>query len=60
MLLTDIGDRAEFDRHWVEWIGVDPAAWPQRAVFQAALAPGLLIELVVVAAAADPTARGEE
>ncbi|MCK9684664.1 Rid family hydrolase [Scleromatobacter humisilvae] len=54
VLLADIAQRPEFDRHWVEWIGADPAHWPQRACFQAALAPGLLIELIVVAAAEEP------
>ena len=51
VLLTDIADRAEFDRLWVEWVGDDPAHWPQRACYQAALAPGLMIELIAVAAA---------
>ena len=53
VLLTDIAQRPAFDRRWLAWIGDDPAHWPQRACFQAALAPGLLIELVAVAAA-DP------
>ena len=52
VLLADIADRPEFDRHWLAWIGDDPAHWPQRACCQAALAPGLMIELVAVAAAA--------
>ena len=52
VLLVNIDRRPEFDRHWVEWIGDDPDHWPQRAVYQAALAPGLMIELIVVAAAA--------
>lgn len=50
VLLTDIADRPEFDRHWLDWIGADPDHWPQRACYQAALAPGLLIELIAVAA----------
>ena len=50
VLLADIDRHPEFDRQWVEWIGDDPAHWPQRAVQQAALAPGLLVELIVVAA----------
>ena len=50
VLLADIADRPEFERHWVDWIGADPEHWPQRAVYQAALAPGLAIELIVVAA----------
>jgi len=51
VLLADIADRPEFDRHWLAWIGADPDHWPQRACYQAALAPGLLIELIAVAAA---------
>ena len=55
VLLADIGRHAEFDRAWNDWIGPDPRHWPQRACFQAALAPGLLIELIVVAAADEAT-----
>ena len=55
-LLADIGQRPAFDQHWVAWIGADPQAWPQRACYQAALAPGLAIELIVVAAADDGAA----
>jgi enamine deaminase RidA (YjgF/YER057c/UK114 family) len=51
VLLADIADRPEFDRHWLAWIGDDPSHWPQRACYQAALAPGLAIELIAVAAA---------
>jgi len=51
VLLADIDRRPDFDRQWLAWIGDDPAHWPQRAVCQAALAPGLLVELIVVAAA---------
>ena len=50
VLLADMAQRPEFDRHWLAWIGDDPAHWPQRACVQAALAPGLLIELIAVAA----------
>ncbi len=53
VLLADIADRPEFDRHWTAWIGADPDHWPQRACHQAALAPGLLIELIAVAASDD-------
>lgn len=51
ILLTDIADRPVFDRHWLAWIGDDPSHWPQRACYQVALAPGLTIELIAVAAA---------
>ena len=37
------------DAEWCEWIG-DTANWPQRACVQAALAPGTLVEITVVAA----------
>ncbi|MFT7775815.1 Rid family hydrolase [Roseateles sp.] len=50
VMLADIADRAEFDALWQEWIGPAPAHWPQRACFQAGLAPGLRVELVAVAA----------
>jgi enamine deaminase RidA (YjgF/YER057c/UK114 family) len=52
VMLTDISNRNAFDALWKKWIGPDPEHWPQRACFQAALAPGLLVELVAVAAAA--------
>jgi hypothetical protein len=35
----------------------DPAHWPQRAVYQAALAPGLMIELIAVTAAEVPAGQ---
>ncbi len=49
VILADIADRTAFDVLWREWIGSDPAHWPQRACFQAGLAPGLRVELVAVA-----------
>lgn len=52
VILTDIENRAAFDTQWQEWIGSNPEHWPQRACFQSGLAPGLLVELVVVAAPA--------
>jgi enamine deaminase RidA (YjgF/YER057c/UK114 family) len=53
VILTEISNREAFDRQWREWIGPDPAHWPQRVCFQAALAPGLRVELVAVAAPAE-------
>lgn len=50
VILADIDTREAFDRIWRDWIGPDPENWPQRACFQATLAPGLLVELIVVAA----------
>ena len=52
VLLTDIANRDEFDRLWCQWIGDDREAWPQRACYGAALAPGLLVELIVTASRA--------
>ena len=54
VLLADIAQRTAFDAAWQAWIGPDPAGWPQRACFQAGLAPGLLVELAAVAAAGEP------
>jgi enamine deaminase RidA (YjgF/YER057c/UK114 family) len=52
VILASINDRATFDSLWQDWIGPNPEHWPQRACFQSTLAPGLLIELVAVAAPA--------
>jgi enamine deaminase RidA (YjgF/YER057c/UK114 family) len=52
VILADIADRTAFDALWCEWIGTNPAHWPQRACFQAGLAPGLRVELVAVAVSA--------
>ena len=43
-----------FDARWREWLGPDPAGWPPRACYQAGLAGGLLIEMIVVAARLEP------
>ena len=47
--LTDIAHKAEMDAEWCEWVG-EAANWPQRACVQAALAPGTLVEITVIAA----------
>jgi enamine deaminase RidA (YjgF/YER057c/UK114 family) len=52
VILVDMSQREIFDAQWQEWIGPNPAHWPQRACFQSGLAPGLLVELVAVAAPA--------
>jgi len=52
VILSNIADRDAFDSLWNEWIGPSPQHWPQRACFESALAPGLLLELVAVAAPA--------
>src|SRR5271165_2285322 len=49
--LIDISRKAEMDEVWNEWIG--PASWPQRACVQAGLAPGVLVEITVIAARLD-------
>ncbi|MER2598325.1 MAG: Rid family hydrolase [Caldilineales bacterium] len=49
VLLKDIADRDAFNDKWCQWIGEDPRNWPQRAVYGAALAPGLAIEIIAVA-----------
>ena len=54
VLLTDIDQRDEFDLLWCTWLGNDPQAWPQRACYEAKLAPGLLLEVVVTAARHTP------
>ena len=47
--LEDIASKSEMDTVWCEWIG-PPENWPQRACVQAALAPGTLVEITVIAA----------
>ncbi len=49
VLLSDIAQREQFNERWCAWVGEEPENWPQRAVLQAVLAPGLSIELVVTA-----------
>ena len=49
VILTDIANRDAFNELWCRWIGDNPEHWPQRAVFGATLAPGLLVELIAVA-----------
>lgn len=48
--LPDIELKAEMDRAWRDWVGEDPAHWPQRACVQAGLAGDTLVEIVVLAA----------
>jgi enamine deaminase RidA (YjgF/YER057c/UK114 family) len=49
--LADISRKAEMDEIWNAWIG--PENWPQRACVQAGLAPGVLVEITVIAARLD-------
>jgi enamine deaminase RidA (YjgF/YER057c/UK114 family) len=50
VFLTDMSNKDQFDQLWNEWIGDDPSGWPQRACICASLAPGLLVEMIIVAA----------
>lgn len=58
VLLSNIDDRTAFDALWCAWIGNEPQHWPQRAVYGAALAPGLLVEIMATAARALTQAPG--
>ena len=49
VILADIKDRDQFNELWCQWLGDNPAHWPQRAVLGAALAPGLRLEIVATA-----------
>lgn len=49
VVLSDIANRETFDEIWCRWIGDNPEHWPQRAVLAAALAPGLLLEIMATA-----------
>ena len=50
VLLASLAMKSAFDEIWRDWIGPDPAHWPQRACFEGKPAPGLLIEVMAVAA----------
>ncbi len=50
--LADISEKPVFDSLWSEWIGAEPAAWPQRTCLGAQLSGGTLVEISVVAALA--------
>jgi enamine deaminase RidA (YjgF/YER057c/UK114 family) len=41
----------EMDRAWCQWIGDDPANWPQRACIESRLYGYDLVEIVVIAVA---------
>ena len=40
----------EMESAWLEWIGDDPAHWPQRACVEAPLHKYTMVEFVVIAA----------
>ena len=50
VILADMADKKAFDEMWTDWVGEDPQGWPQRACHGGALAPGVLIEILTVAA----------
>lgn len=47
--MNDMSMKARMDEVWCEWIGADEASWPQRACIGVELAPGDLVEIVVIA-----------
>jgi enamine deaminase RidA (YjgF/YER057c/UK114 family) len=48
--LSAFDRKGEMDAVWTEWVGDDPAGWPERACVGTELEPGLLVEIAVVAA----------
>ncbi|MBK0329656.1 RidA family protein [Rhodobacteraceae bacterium F11138] len=48
--ITDITQKQQMDRAWCEWVGDDPAHWPQRACVEAALHENDLVEVVLMVA----------
>ncbi len=47
--LSDMQHKKQLDSAWLDWIGEDSSAWPQRAVIGAQLDGGLLVEVVAQA-----------
>jgi enamine deaminase RidA (YjgF/YER057c/UK114 family) len=56
VLLQNIQDKPAFDDLWIKWIGAEQSSWPQRSCYQVGLTPGLLIEIVAIAARDEPEA----
>jgi enamine deaminase RidA (YjgF/YER057c/UK114 family) len=50
VVLADMSHKPFLDEAWNAWIGHDPKNWPQRSCIGAALAPGLLVEFIALAA----------
>ena len=48
--VSEMDKKGEMDVAWTEWAGDDPQGWPQRACVGTKLAPGHLVEIVVIAA----------
>lgn len=49
VFIANMADKPAMDAVWCEWIGEDPAHWPQRACLGVDLAGDDLIEIVVTA-----------
>ena len=56
VILNDIGNKPMTDKIWAEWIGGDPAHWPERSCHGVTLHAGNQIEIRVVAVRDDPDA----
>ena len=52
--LADASLKAEFDVEWKKWIGEEAAGWPPRAGIGVMMTPGLLCEVVLIAAQVRP------
>lgn len=50
VFIANIDDKPIMDEIWNEWIGSDPAHWPQRACLGVDLGGNWLIEITVIAA----------
>jgi enamine deaminase RidA (YjgF/YER057c/UK114 family) len=49
IFMADLGNKPVLDLIWLEWVGTDPAGWPQRSCLGAVLGVGTLIEITAVA-----------
>ena len=49
VFLVDMSEKAAMDAVWCDWIGPDPANWPQRACVGTALAGATRVEITVTA-----------
>ena len=49
VILNDIETKPMMDKVWAQWIGNDPAHWPERSCFGVNLHAGNCIEIKVVA-----------
>ncbi|MGX5851660.1 RidA family protein [Mesorhizobium sp. PL10] len=48
--LSNIQEKPIFDKIWTEWIGPNPAHWPQRACVEVKLEEDIRVEVAAVAA----------